>query len=109
VTPAQIDTLFDSYKGLNSELEGFLRNKWTGPGGYRQQWSSLSLSGTVMAVGSGILDGGWEAIKGVWDGIKLVLDILQDPGKFGKKLGEGAQELIDVAKTAPDVMKKAML
>uniref|UniRef100_A0A923FR92 RHS domain-containing protein n=4 Tax=Pseudomonas marvdashtae TaxID=2745500 RepID=A0A923FR92_9PSED len=109
VTPAQIDALFSSYDGLTGELEKFLRNKWEGPAGYRQQWSSLSLSGTALAVGSGILEGGWEAIKGVWDGISLVFEILNNPAKFGDELGEGALRLIEVAKQTPEVMKKAML
>jgi len=106
VTPAQIDALFSSYGGLTADLEGFLRKEWAG---FKPQWSNVSASGTAMAVGNGILEGGWEAIKGVWDGISLVLDILQDPGKFAKDLGAGTQKLIDLAKQAPDVMKKAML
>ncbi|OOL36198.1 RHS repeat-associated core domain-containing protein [Pseudomonas sp. FSL W5-0299] len=106
VTPAQIDTLFSSYSGLTADLEGFLRKEWAG---FKPQWSNVSASGTAMAIGNGILEGGWEAIKGVWDGISLVLDILQDPGKFAKDLGAGTQKLIDLAKQAPDVMKKAML
>ncbi|SDO69144.1 RHS repeat-associated core domain-containing protein [Pseudomonas arsenicoxydans] len=106
VTPAQIDTLFNSYGGLTADLEGFLRKEWAG---FKPQWSNVSASGTAMAVGNGILEGGWEAIKGVWDGISLVLDILQDPGKFAKDLGAGTQKLIDLAKQTPDVMKKAML
>lgn len=106
VTPAQIDALFSSYSGVTAELEGFLRKEWAG---FKPQWSNLSTSGTAMAIGNGILEGGWEAIKGVWDGISLVLDILQDPGKFAKDLGAGADELIKVAKSSPDIMKKAML
>lgn len=106
VTPAQIDALFSSYSGVTADLEGFLRKEWAG---FKPQWSNLSTSGTAMAIGTGILEGGWEAIKGVWDGINQVLDILQDPGKFAKDLGAGADELIKVAKSSPDVMKKAML
>ncbi|WP_242485091.1 RHS repeat-associated core domain-containing protein [Pseudomonas sp. TH39(2020)] len=106
VTPAQIDALFKSYDGLTGQLEGFLRKEWAG---FKPQWSNKSASGTAMAVGNGILEGGWEAIKGVWDGISLVLDILQDPSKFAKDLGAGTQKLVALAKEAPDVMKKAML
>ncbi|WP_085741421.1 DUF6531 domain-containing protein, partial [Pseudomonas sp. R5(2017)] len=106
VTPAQIDALFNSYKGITADLEGFLRKEWAG---FKPQWSTLSASTMVMSVGKGILEGGWEAIKGVWDGISLVLDILQDPGKFKEDLGAGTQKLIDLAKQSPEVMKKAML
>ncbi|MGF6318564.1 hypothetical protein [Pseudomonas frederiksbergensis] len=106
VTPAQIDTLFKSYDGLTGQLEGFLRKEWAG---FKPQWSNMSALGTASAIGNGILEGGWEAIKGVWDGISLVLDILQDPSKFAKDLGAGTQKLIALAKESPDVMKKAML
>ncbi|EJM18541.1 RHS repeat-associated core domain protein containing protein [Pseudomonas sp. GM18] len=106
VTPDQIDTLFKSYGGLTDQLEGFLRKEWAG---FKPQWSNISALGTVSAIGNGILEGGWEAIKGVWDGISLVLDILQDPSKFAKDLGAGTQKLIALAKETPDVMKKAML
>ncbi|WP_256664779.1 RHS repeat-associated core domain-containing protein [Pseudomonas sp. SZ57] len=106
VTPAQIDALFKSYDGLSADLEGFLRKEWAG---FKPQWSNQSASAKAMAIGAGILEGGWEAIKGVWDGITKALDILQNPKKFVDDLGAGADELIKLAKEAPDVMKKAML
>ncbi|MEO6680326.1 MAG: RHS repeat-associated core domain-containing protein, partial [Pseudomonas sp.] len=106
VTPTQIDALFSSYSGLTGELEGFLRKEWAG---FKPQWSNVSASGTAMAVGTGIVEGGWEAIKGVWDGISLVLEILQHPKDFADKLGAGTQKLIDLAEQSPDIMKKAML
>ncbi|MFJ2366574.1 RHS repeat-associated core domain-containing protein [Pseudomonas sp. NPDC087697] len=106
VTPAQIDTLFKSYDGLTGQLEGFLRKEWAG---FRPQWATQSASSAAMAVGNGILEGGWEAIKGVWDGISLVLKILQNPEDFKKELGAGFEKLENLAKDAPDVMKKAML
>ncbi|WP_236562942.1 RHS repeat-associated core domain-containing protein [Pseudomonas koreensis] len=106
VTPAQIDTLFKSYDGLAADLEGFLRKEWAG---FKPQWSNQSASAKAMAIGVGILEGGWEAIKGVWDGISKALDILQNPKKFAEDLGAGAEELIKLAKEAPDVMKQAML
>ncbi|WP_163024197.1 DUF6531 domain-containing protein, partial [Pseudomonas viridiflava] len=106
VTPTQIDALFNSYNGLSADLEGFLRKEWAG---FKPQWSNQSASAKAMAIGAGILEGGWEAIKGVWDGITKALDILQNPKKFAEELGAGADELVKLAKEAPDVMKKAML
>jgi len=106
VTQDQIDALFKSYDGLSADLEGFLRKEWAG---FKPQWSNQSAAAHAMAIGSGILEGGWEAIKGVWDGITKALDILQNPKKFAADLGAGAEELIKLAKEAPDVMKKAML
>ncbi|WP_230669537.1 RHS repeat-associated core domain-containing protein [Pseudomonas fluorescens] len=109
VSPEQINELFDAYASLAADLKEKLRQKWEGPTGYRQQWASLSLSGTVIAVGKGMFAGGWDAIKGVWDGIKAVLDMLQDPGKFRRELGEGYARLEAVAKQTPHIMKQAMV
>ncbi|MGW8465964.1 RHS repeat-associated core domain-containing protein [Pseudomonas sp. CLCA07] len=102
VTPKQIDKLFDSYKGLTAELEGWLRKEWEG---FKPQWSQSTFS----AAGNGLLAGGWAAVMGVWDGLSLVFDILKNPGAHLEKLGSSAQQLIDLAKQSPAAMEKAML
>ncbi|MHC8393738.1 RHS repeat-associated core domain-containing protein [Pseudomonas sp. LB3P93] len=102
VTPQQVEDLFSSYDGLTQELEGWLRKEWEG---FKPQWSQS----TFAAAGNGLLAGSWAAIEGVWDSISLVSDILKDPGKFGERLGESAEELKRLAKTAPKVMEKAQL
>ncbi|QFS58266.1 type IV secretion protein Rhs [Pseudomonas chlororaphis subsp. aurantiaca] len=106
VTPAQVNALFKSYDGLTGELEGWLRKEWAV---FKPQWSTQSAAASLKAVGNGILAGSWEAIKGVWDGITLILDILQNPMKYADRLGAGAEKLAKLAKEAPDVMRKAML
>ncbi|WP_027922052.1 RHS repeat-associated core domain-containing protein [Pseudomonas sp. URMO17WK12:I12] len=106
VTPKQIDKLFDSYKGLTTELEGWLRNEWQG---FKPQWSQQTMSASLAAVGNGMLAGGWAAVQAVWDGIGELTDILKDPDAFAEKLGESAGELASLAVSAPDKMEKALL
>ncbi|WP_454867407.1 RHS repeat-associated core domain-containing protein [Pseudomonas farris] len=102
VTPKQVNDLFDSYKGLTTELEGWLRKEWEG---FKPQWSQS----TFAAAGNGMLAGSWAAVIGVWDSLSLLSDILQDPRKFVERLGSGADELASLAETAPEVMAKVQL
>ncbi|WP_454875722.1 RHS repeat-associated core domain-containing protein [Pseudomonas farris] len=102
VTPKQVNDLFDSYKGLTTELEGWLRKEWQG---FKPQWSQS----TFAAAGNGMLAGSWAAVIGVWDSLSLLSDILQDPRKFVERLGSGADELARLAQTAPEVMAKVQL
>jgi RHS repeat-associated protein len=102
VTPKQVNDLFDSYKGLTTELEGWLRKEWEG---FKPQWSQS----TFAATGNGMLAGSWAAVIGVWDSLSLLSDILQDPRKFAERLGSGADELARLAETAPEVIAKVQL
>ncbi|MCO7625279.1 DUF6531 domain-containing protein, partial [Pseudomonas fluorescens] len=102
VTPEQIEALFKSYDGLTGELDGWLRSEWQG---FKPQWSQS----VATAAGNGMLAGSWAAIEGVWDSIGMLSEILQDPGKFAERLGGGAEDLIELAKTVPDVMQKLQL
>ncbi|MHC8322723.1 RHS repeat-associated core domain-containing protein [Pseudomonas sp. GB2N2] len=106
VTPDQINELFSSYDGLTQQLEDWLRNEWQR---FKPQWSQQSASASLAAVGNGMLAGSWAAIQAVWDGIGELTDILKDPMAFPEKLGESAGELARLAKSAPDLMEKAML
>ncbi|WP_433736510.1 RHS repeat-associated core domain-containing protein [Pseudomonas putida] len=102
VTPNQLDELFQSYDGLTQTLEQWLRSEWEG---FRPQWSQS----TFLAVGNGMLAGSWAAIEGVWDGINLLSDILQDPGKFIDRLGSSAAQLKALAEKTPETMAKIQL
>ncbi|EJN23630.1 Rhs family protein, partial [Pseudomonas sp. GM79] len=102
VTPQQVEDLFSSYDGLTQELEGWLRKEWEG---FKPQWSQS----TFIAAGNGLLAGSWAAVVGVWDSLSLLSDILQDPRKFVERLGSGADELVKLAQTAPEVMAKVQL
>ncbi|MHC8402128.1 RHS repeat-associated core domain-containing protein [Pseudomonas sp. MDT1-17] len=102
VTPAHIKDLFSSYDGLTSELEDWLRKEWEG---VKPQWSQSAFAAT----GNGMLAGSWAAIIGVWDSISLLSDILQDPRKFGDRLGSGAGQLAELAEKFPATMEKVQL
>jgi RHS repeat-associated protein len=102
VTPDQVEDLFKAYDGLTAELDGWLRSEWKS---FKPQWSQS----VATAAGNGMLAGSWAAIEGVWDSIGLLSDILQDPGQFAERLGSGAADLIELAKTAPEVMEKLQL
>ncbi|NWE62582.1 type IV secretion protein Rhs, partial [Pseudomonas tolaasii] len=102
VSEQQVDALFASYAGLTADLEQWLREQWKDFEPYWQQ-------STASAIGSGVLAGSWAAIKEVWDSIRLVQAILEDPLKFGEQLGDQAAKLAQIATDAPQVMEKAML
>ncbi|MFP3334228.1 hypothetical protein SB761_26415, partial [Pseudomonas sp. SIMBA_064] len=102
VSEEQVDALFASYAGLTADLEQWLRSQWEG---FRPHWEVS----TASAVGSGLLAGSWAAIREVWDSIKLVQSILEDPLKFAEQLGAEAAKLAQIATDAPKVMEQAML
>ncbi|WP_419710023.1 RHS repeat-associated core domain-containing protein [Pseudomonas sp. NFX224] len=102
VTPAQVDELFSSYDGLGQSLETWLRSEWEG---FKPRWSQS----TSAAVGNGLLAGSWAAIEGVWDGINLLSDMLQDPGKFADRLGSSVEQLKTLAQETPEAMARLQL
>ncbi|WP_338585444.1 RHS repeat-associated core domain-containing protein [Pseudomonas sp. MAG733B] len=102
VTPQQLDELFSTYDGLGQSLETWLRSEWDE---FKPRWSQS----TSAAVGNGLLAGSWAAIEGVWDGINLLSDMLQDPGKFADRLGSGVEQLKDLAEKTPEAMARLQL
>ncbi|MGY2342982.1 type IV secretion protein Rhs, partial [Pseudomonas sp. SDO5532_S415] len=102
VTPEQLDELFRSYDGLTQALETWLRSEWSA---FKPQWSQS----TLLTVGNGMLAGSWAAIEGVWDGIQLLSDILQDPGQFADRLGHGVEQLKKLAQDTPQAMANLQL
>ena len=102
VSEEQVDTLFVSYAGLTADLERWLREQWQG---FKPHWQQS----TASAIGSGVLAGSWAAIRDVWDSIKLVQAILEDPLKYVEQLGAEAAKLAQIATDAPKVMEQAML
>ncbi|MGE8069818.1 type IV secretion protein Rhs, partial [Pseudomonas sp. NPDC089569] len=102
VTPQQLNELFKAYDGLTDDLEQWLRAEWQG---FRPQWSQSTLG----AAGNGLLAGSWAAIEGVWDRIDLLSELLQDPGRFVKRLGAGAEQLQKLAQDAPQAMARLQL
>ncbi|MCC6076273.1 DUF6531 domain-containing protein, partial [Pseudomonas sp. GCM10022188] len=102
----QVDELFRSYDGLAQQLESWLRGQWAG---FRPQWQANSASSVLGAAGTGILEGSWQAVKDVWEGIELVFDILKDPMKHAHMLGDKAGELVALARSSPQKMARVML
>ncbi|NMY80519.1 RHS repeat protein [Pseudomonas rhodesiae] len=102
VSQEQVDALFASYAGLMADLERWLREQWQG---FKPHWQQS----TASAIGSGVLAGSWAAIRDVWDSIKLVQAILENPLKYVEQLGAEAAKLAQVATDAPKVMEQAML
>ncbi|WP_025857519.1 RHS repeat-associated core domain-containing protein [Pseudomonas sp. CHM02] len=102
VSEEQVDALFASYSGLTGDLEQWLREQWSG---FKPHWERS----TVSAIGSGVLAGSWAAIRDVWDSIKLVQAMLEDPLTFVEQLGAEAAKLAQIATDAPKVMEQAML
>ncbi len=102
VSAEQVDALFASYAGLTGDLEQWLRSEWSG---FKPRWEQS----TASAIGSGVLAGSWAAIRDVWDSIKLVQAILDDPLKYVEQLGAEAAKLAQLATDAPKVMEQAML
>ncbi|WP_294739368.1 DUF6531 domain-containing protein, partial [uncultured Pseudomonas sp.] len=102
VSDEQVEALFSSYDGLTADLESWLRKQWNG---FKPHWERS----TSSAIGTGVLAGSWAAITGVWDAIKQVQEIFKDPGQLFESLGAKANELIELAQTAPKLMEQAML
>ncbi|WP_338567515.1 RHS repeat-associated core domain-containing protein [Pseudomonas canadensis] len=102
VSAEQVDALFASYAGLTGDLEQWLRAQWSD---FKPRWEQS----TASAIGSGVLAGSWAAIRDVWDSIKLVQAILDDPLKYVEQLGDQAAKLAQLATDAPQVMEQAML
>ncbi|MHA4968083.1 RHS repeat-associated core domain-containing protein [Pseudomonas extremorientalis] len=102
VSSEQVDALFASYDGLMGDLQQWLREQWSG---FKPHWERS----TASAIGSGLLAGSWAAIHDVWDSIKLVQAILEDPMQFAEQLGDQAAKLAQVATDTPKVMEQAML
>ncbi|SFI70282.1 MULTISPECIES: DUF6531 domain-containing protein, partial [unclassified Pseudomonas] len=102
VSSEQVDALFASYDGLMGDLQQWLREQWSG---FKPHWERS----TASAIGSGLLAGSWAAIHDVWDSIKLVQAILEDPLQFADQLGDQAAKLAQIATDTPKVMEQAML
>ncbi len=102
VSAEQVDALFASYAGLTADLEQWLREQWRT---FKPYWEQS----TASAIGSGVLAGSWAAIMDVWDSVKRVQAVLEDPLKYVEELGDQAAKLAQIATDAPKVMEQAML
>ncbi|MGX9379881.1 RHS repeat-associated core domain-containing protein [Pseudomonas sp. JQ36] len=106
VTERQLSDLFNSYDKFTKELNSWLDNEWKT---YRPLWSKETLVSAYFAQLKGTLEGGWNAVKSAFDGVKHFFEILKDPGKFANEIGQSAADLLKLAKETPQAMEKLML
>ncbi|WP_122861727.1 RHS repeat-associated core domain-containing protein [Pseudomonas viridiflava] len=86
-TPAQIDSLFNSYQGVIGELSGWLTTQWSTD--FLPLWqahSNASMTGRAMQQ----LDSAWKgflkAIMGLWGDIKSLYNLVAHPRENYEKL-----------------------
>ena len=86
-TPAQIDTLFNSYQGVIGDLSGWLQTQWTTD--FLPLWqahNSASMAGRVMQDLEAAWKGFLKAIMGLWGDIKSLYNLVAHPRENYEKL-----------------------
>jgi RHS repeat-associated protein len=86
-TPAQIDTLFNSYQGVIGDLSGWLQTQWTTD--FLPLWqehNNASMAGRVMQDLEAEWKGFMKAIMGLWGDIKSLYDLVAHPRENYEKL-----------------------
>ena len=86
-TPAQIDSLFNSYQGVIGELSGWLQTEWSTS--FLPLWQAhtdASLGGRTLQELEAAWEGFLKAIMGLWGDIKSLYDLVANPRKNYEKL-----------------------
>jgi RHS repeat-associated protein len=86
-TPAQIDTLFNSYQGVIGDLSGWLQTQWTTD--FLPLWqahNSASIPGRVLQDLEASWKGFLKAIMGLWGDIKSLYNLVAHPRENYEKL-----------------------
>ncbi|MBV4488940.1 type IV secretion protein Rhs, partial [Pseudomonas sp. SWRI153] len=86
-TPAQIDSLFDSYQGVIGELGGWLQTQWSTS--FLPLWqvhTDTSLGGRALQELEAAWEGFLKAIMGLWGDIKSLYDLVAHPRENYEKL-----------------------
>jgi len=86
-TPAQIDTLFNSYQGVIGDLSGWLQTQWTTD--FLPLWqehNNASMAGRVLQDLEAEWKGFMKAIMGLWGDIKSLYDLVAHPRENYEKL-----------------------
>lgn len=86
-TPAQIDTLFNSYQGVIGDLSGWLQTQWTTD--FLPLWqahNSASVPGRVLQDLEASWKGFLKAIMGLWGDIKSLYNLVAHPRENYEKL-----------------------
>ncbi|MEJ5097583.1 RHS repeat-associated core domain-containing protein [Pseudomonas sp. MYb331] len=89
VSTAHIKALYDSYRGVISELEGWLRNEWTAE--FEPQWAGFSEAGFTERYGM-LQRADWrgfeDSLHGLWDDVKQLFALISDLQTNSTKLLE---------------------
>ncbi|WP_419789266.1 RHS repeat-associated core domain-containing protein [Pseudomonas koreensis] len=86
-TPAQIDSLFNSYQGVIGELGGWLQTEWSTS--FLPLWQAhtdASLGGRALQELEAAWEGFMKAIMGLWGDIKSLYDLVAHPRENYEKL-----------------------
>jgi len=94
VSEGDVKALYGSYKGVISDLDGWLKSEWASK--FQAQWSAYSAadrSGRVMILLQEALDSFEQALLSLWDDLKELIGLLADPIGNAKKLRDYLSEL----------------
>jgi RHS repeat-associated protein len=94
VSETDIKALYGSYKGVISDLDGWLKNEWASK--FQAPWSAYSAadrSGRMMILLQEALDSFEQALLSLWDDLKDLVGLLADPIGNAKKLRDYLSEL----------------
>lgn len=94
VSERDIKALYGSYKGVISDLDGWLKSEWASK--FQAQWSAYSAadrSGRVMILLQEALDSFEQALLSLWDDLTDLVGLLADPIGNAKKLRDYLSEL----------------
>lgn len=87
ITEKQVEDLYNSYQGIISNLRSWLEGQWSS--NFATQWQDYTSNGfagqmkeDLKAVWRGIV----SVIEDMWEGIKLVFDIIAHPFKYAEKI-----------------------
>ncbi|MCU0122215.1 RHS repeat protein [Pseudomonas sp. B2M1-30] len=86
-TPAQIDSLFNSYQGVIGELGGWLQTEWSTS--FLPLWQAhtdASLGGRALQELEAAWEGFLKAIMGLWGDIKSLYNLVAHPRENYEKL-----------------------
>jgi RHS repeat-associated protein len=112
VSESDVKALYGSYKGVISDLNGWLKSEWTSK--FQAQWSTYSAadrSGRAMILLKEALDSFEQALLGLWDDLKNLVGLLADPIGNAKKLRDYLSdlELEKLYATSKDAIASALL
>ncbi|MCB2251935.1 RHS repeat protein [Pseudomonas chlororaphis] len=112
VSENDVKALYGSYKGVISDLDGWLKSEWASK--FQPQWSTYSAadrSGRAMILLQEALDSFEQALLNLWDDLKDLMELLADPIGKAKQLGDylSSIEIDKLYATSKDAIASALL